>query len=135
MKTVLVLDDDADIRDVVTWKLAHAGYATQAAGDGRTGLALALDGDASGTLADLVLIDWTMPGLTGIEICRRLRANPATARLPIIMLTARAQETEVERGFAAGADDYIKKPFSPREMLSRVQAVLARSEIRSGVPS
>ncbi len=132
MKTVLVLDDDADIRDVVTWKLTHAGYATQSAADGETGLAMALAGDSSGVHADLVLIDWMLPGMTGIEICRRLRENPATARLPIIMLTARAQEAEIERGFAAGADDYIVKPFSPRELLSRVQAVLGRSEVRSG---
>ena len=131
MKTVLVLDDDADIREVVTWKLANAGYDTLAAADGETGLAMALAEDGTGRRPDLVLVDWMKPGMTGIEVCRRLRENPGTATLPIILLTARAQEAEVERGFAAGADDYIVKPFSPREMLSRVQALLARTEARA----
>jgi DNA-binding response OmpR family regulator len=72
-----------------------------------------------------------MPKMTGIEVCRALRDNPVTSRIPIILLTAKAQEVEVERGFAAGVDDYIVKPFSPREMLGRIQAVLARSEARA----
>ncbi len=130
MKTVLVVDDDPDIRELVTWKLTQAGFATLSASDGESGLAAALSSDHEGHVPDLVLVDWMMPKMAGIELCRALRGNPTTAHIPIILLTAKAQENEVERGFAAGVDDYIVKPFSPREMVSRVQALLARSEAR-----
>jgi DNA-binding response OmpR family regulator len=130
MKTVLVVDDDPDIRELITWKLTQAGYSTVAVGDGEAALAAATAGGADGQAPDLILVDWMMPKMTGIEVCRALRDDPATDRIPIILLTAKAQEAEVERGFAAGVDDYIVKPFSPREMLGRVQAVLARSEAR-----
>ncbi|MCA1694162.1 MAG: response regulator, partial [Actinobacteria bacterium] len=80
---------------------------------------------------DLILVDWMMPKMTGIEVCRSVRANPLTSRIPIILLTANAEEAEVERGFAVGVDDYILKPFSPRELLGRIQAVLSRSEART----
>ena len=76
---------------------------------------------------DLVLLDWTMPRMSGIEVCQALRAKPSTAHLPVILLTAKAQETEVAEGMAAGADDYIVKPFSPGELLVRVEALLART--------
>lgn len=128
MKTVLVVDDDPDIRELVIWKLHQAGYATLAAADGEAGLAASVNGDADGRVPDLVLLDWMMPKMAGIEMCRALRENPVTARIPVILLTAKAQEAEVERGFAAGVDDYIVKPFSPREMLGRIQAVLARAQ-------
>lgn len=128
MKSVLVVDDDPDIRELVIWKLHQAGYATMAAGDGEAGLELATNGDESGRVPDLVLVDWMMPKMAGIEVCRALRDNPLTSGIPVILLTAKAQESEVERGFAAGVDDYIVKPFSPREMLGRIQAVLARSQ-------
>ena len=128
MKTVLVVDDDADIRELVIWKLHQAGYATMAAGDGEAGLVAATNGDSTGRLPDLVLLDWMMPKMAGIEMCKALRDNPVTSRIPVILLTAKAQESEVERGFAAGVDDYIVKPFSPREMLGRIQAVLARAQ-------
>ena len=131
MKSVLVIDDDADIRELIAWKLETAGYTTLAAADGEAGLVAAAAGDAEGNRPDLVLVDWMMPKMTGIEVCRALRDNPLTAGVPIILLTAKAQEAEVERGFEAGVDDYIVKPFSPREMLSRIQAVLARSEARA----
>ena len=132
MKTVLVVEDDADIRELITWKLEQAGYSTVAASDGDAGVAAATGAvGASGSAPDLILVDWMMPKMNGLEVTRALRDNPITARIPIILLTAKAQETEVERGFAAGVDDYIVKPFSPREMLSRVRAVLARSEERS----
>lgn len=129
MKTVLVVDDDADIRALIIWKLKQAGYATLAEADGETGLAAA-SGDPAHSDAgppDLVLLDWTMPKMNGIEVCIAMRANPVTAGIPIILLTAKAQVAEVERGFEAGADEYIVKPFSPREMLIRVEAVLART--------
>ncbi len=131
MKTVLVVDDDADIRELITWKLGQAGYTTLVAADGESGLAAATAGDSEGRLPDLILVDWMMPKMSGIDVCRALRENPLTARIPLILLTANAQEADVELGFAAGVDDYIAKPFSPREMLGRIQAVLARSEARA----
>ncbi len=132
MKTVLVVDDDPDIRELVTWKLAQAGYATLAAGDGEAALDVVTAGAIAGRpVPDLVLVDWMMPRITGIEVCRALRENPTTARIPIILLTAKAQESEIECGFEAGVDDYIVKPFSPKAMLVRIEAVLARGEART----
>ena len=122
MPTILVVDDDADIRGVVTFKLEQAGFEVHGEADGEAGLAA-----ANQELPDLVLLDWMMPRLSGIEVCRALRDAPETATIPVILLTAKAQEADVERGFAAGADDYMVKPFSPRELLSRVQALLERT--------
>jgi DNA-binding response OmpR family regulator len=121
MPTVLVVDDDPDIRDIATMKLEQAGLEVVTEADGEGGLAAALE-----LTPDALLLDWMMPRLTGIEVCARLRAHPQTARLPIILLTAKAQEADIERGFAAGANDYIVKPFSPRELVARVNAALAR---------
>ncbi len=121
MPRVLIVDDDPDIRDVAAMKLALAGLDVRAEADGERGLAAALE-----TRPDVVLLDWMMPNLTGLDVCRQLRAMPETAHTTIIMLTAKAQETDIERGFDAGADDYIVKPFSPRELVTRVEAVLAR---------
>ena len=127
MKTILVIDDDPDIRHLVAWKLSQAGFATVAEGDGEAGLAAACGRPGTPSVRPaLVLVDWTMPKLSGIEVCRALRENPDTAHIPMILLTAKAQEAEFERGMAAGADDYIVKPFSPKEMLRRVEALLAR---------
>ena len=85
---------------------------------------------AWGVRPDLVILDWAMPEMSGLDVCLALRADPATAGIPVIMLTAKAQEAQVEQGFAAGADDYIVKPFSPRELVRRVEALLARVEVR-----
>lgn len=131
MKSVVVIDDDADIRELITWKLTNAGYATATANDGEAGLAAVAAAVAGGNAPDLILVDWMMPRMTGIEVCRALRENPETDRIPVVLLTAKAQESEVERGFAVGVDDYIVKPFSPREMLARIQAILARAEARA----
>jgi DNA-binding response OmpR family regulator len=119
---ILVVDDDSDIRDMLSFKLAHAGFDVHTEEDGEAGLAAAQQ-----LAPDVVLLDWMMPGLTGPEVCQALREEPDTARLPVILLTAKAQEADVERGFAAGATDYIVKPFSPRELVARVTAALARS--------
>ncbi len=122
MTAILLADDDEDIREIVAFKLAAAGFAVTTVDDGARALAAARAGPA-----DLVVLDVTMPGLSGIEVCRTLRAEPATADLPIILLTARAQEGDVEVGLEAGADDYVVKPFSPRELVARVEALLARA--------
>ena len=117
----LVVDDDADIRYLVAFKLRQADFLVDEAENGEEGLAAATD-----TLPDVILLDWMMPKLSGVEVLLRLKDDPKTAGIPVIMLTARAQESEIERGFAAGADDYIVKPFSPRELASRVDALLER---------
>jgi DNA-binding response OmpR family regulator len=121
MTLILVVDDDPDISRLVEFKLSHAGMDVVTKTDGETGLAA-----AEQLLPELVLLDWIMPKLTGIEVCQRLRANSRTARIPVVLLTAKAQQADVQRGSAAGADDYIIKPFSPRELLTRVEALLVR---------
>jgi DNA-binding response OmpR family regulator len=121
MATVLIVDDDPDIRDIAAIKLEQAGLQVLTEADGEAGLAAALEQSP-----DLLLLDWMMPRLTGIEVCTRLREHEQTAQTPIILLTAKAQEADIERGFAAGANDYIVKPFSPRELVVRVTAALAR---------
>jgi DNA-binding response OmpR family regulator len=118
---VLVADDDDDIRDLVAFRLDRAGYEVLRAGDGQQALDLAKE-----HVPDLAVLDVMMPKLTGYDVTRELRANAATSRIPVILLTARVQEADVARGFEAGADDYVKKPFSPQELKARVQAVLGR---------
>jgi two-component system phosphate regulon response regulator PhoB len=118
---ILVADDDMDIRDLVAFKLEQAGYDVVAVDNGLAALT-----EATQNPPDLVVLDVMMPGMSGIDVCRQLRQDAGTKALPIILLTARAQEGDVEVGFGAGADDYLVKPFSPRELVTRVEAVLAR---------
>jgi DNA-binding response OmpR family regulator len=118
---VLVADDDDDIRDLVAFRLDRAGYEVLRAGDGQQALDLARE-----HVPALAVLDVMMPKLTGYDVTRELRADAATSRIPVILLTARVQEADVARGFEAGADDYVKKPFSPQELKARVQAVLGR---------
>jgi DNA-binding response OmpR family regulator len=116
---VLVVDDDAMVADVVVAYLEQAGYAVEAVGDGRTAIDRAL-----AEPPDLIILDLMLPGFDGLEVCRRIRA---LAPVPIIMLTARVQTGDRVTGLELGADDYVTKPFSPRELVSRVRAVLRRS--------
>jgi DNA-binding response OmpR family regulator len=118
---VLAADDDQDILDLVAFRLERSGYTVLQARDGEEALALAIK-----EVPDLAVLDVMMPKLDGFEVTRRLRAEAATSRMPIILLTARAQDADVQRGFEAGADDYIRKPFSPEELRARVQAILGR---------
>jgi DNA-binding response OmpR family regulator len=120
-RTLLVADDDDDILQLVSFRLERAGYKVVTAADGQQALAAARQHQP-----DLAVLDVMMPGLNGYEVTRQLRADPATAAIPVILLTARVQEADVSRGFEAGADDYLRKPFSPQELRSRVQALLAR---------
>jgi DNA-binding response OmpR family regulator len=120
-KVVLVADDDRDIADLVMFRLDRSGYEVLQAFDGREALDLALE-----RLPDLCVLDVTMPRLDGYEVTRRLRATDATRSIPIILLTARAQEADEQRAFDAGATDYVRKPFSPQDLKSRVQALLER---------
>jgi DNA-binding response OmpR family regulator len=119
--TVLVADDDPDIQALVAFRLERAGYDVITADDGESALALAIEHQP-----DLAVLDVMMPRLDGYGVTRGMRSHEATARTPIILLTARVQEADVARGFEAGADDYLKKPFSPQELRARVQAILGR---------
>jgi len=121
MALVLVADDDPDIRELVAFKLEQLGAETLSVEDGETALAMIRQ-----RRPDLAILDIAMPGLSGIDVCRMIRADPEIAHTPVLMLTARVQEQDVERGFAVGADDYVTKPFSPRELMSRIQTLLSR---------
>lgn len=118
---ILVADDDLDILDLVVFKLTQAGYEVVAVTDGVAALA-AIEADPP----RLAIIDVMMPGLSGIDVLRRVRANEATKDLDVILLTARSRDSDVDVGFATGANDYVVKPFSPRELLHRVNTLLAR---------
>lgn len=117
---ILVVDDEASIRELLTFNLKKNGYEVTAAADGRKALAKAAG-------MDLVLLDIMLPEVDGLEVCRRLKADPQTSGIPIIMLTAKAEEIDRVLGLELGADDYVVKPFSMRELLARVKAVLRRS--------
>jgi DNA-binding response OmpR family regulator len=120
---IVIADDDQDILDLVVFKLTQAGFETVAVSDGEAALS-AIEADPP----RLAILDVMMPGLSGIEVLRRIRANQATRDLDVILLTARARDTDVDTGYATGASDYVIKPFSPRELLQRVNAVLARGD-------
>ena len=119
---VLIVEDEPDIRELVVHHLKRDGYQVSAASSGEEALRQVQAGPP-----DLVLLDLMMPAMDGLEVCRRLRQDPATAMLPIVMLTAKGDEVDRVLGLEIGADDYIVKPFSPKELLARVRAVLRRS--------
>ena len=119
---VLVVEDEPDIRDLLAFHLERDGYQVTRATTGREALR-----QLRAAPPDLVILDLMLPKLDGLEVCRRLRADPATAALPVIMLTAKGDEVDRVVGLEMGADDYVVKPFSPKEMLARVRAVLRRA--------
>lgn len=120
-KRILVVDDEPDVRELVVYRLRRSGYDVREAKNGEEALQMAI-ADAP----DLVVADVMMPRIDGFELTRRLRDHEATSRVPVILLTAKTQEADVSQGFTAGADDYLKKPFSPDELVARVRAVLGR---------
>jgi DNA-binding response OmpR family regulator len=122
MASILIADDDRDIRDLVIFKLRQAGHQVFWADDGVT----ALD-TIRAERPEVAILDVMMPGLSGVDVTRELRADESLAGTRVILLTARAQEADVQAGFSVGADDYVVKPFSPRELQSRVTALLSRS--------
>lgn len=122
-RPVLIVEDDPDIAESLRYNLEREGLAALVAETGEKGLAAALDAKNPPAL---VILDLMLPGMSGTELCRRLRREPATRRTPIIMLTARVSESDRVAGFDLGADDYITKPFSVRELMARVRAVLRR---------
>ncbi|MBK7622515.1 MAG: response regulator [Kineosporiaceae bacterium] len=122
MASILVVDDDPDICALLEFKLSSGGHEVSVEHDGEAALA-ALEQQQ----VDLVLLDWMMPRMGGLEVCLAMRADDRYSHIPVLMLTAKAQEADVQRGLAAGADDYILKPFSPREVAARIDASLARA--------
>src|SRR5437879_3824723 len=120
---ILIVEDEAPLTLLLRYNLEAAGYAVESAARGDEAELKLRE-----TMPDLVVLDWMLPGVSGIELCRRLRAQPDTRQLPIIMLTARGEEGERVRGLATGADDYIVKPFSVPELLARIRALLRRAK-------
>ncbi len=124
-RTILIVEDEKEIRNLLVHYLRKEGFHPSAAPDGETGLALARSGRP-----DLVVLDILLPGMDGLEVLRKLRAGAETAAIPVIMLTAKGDETDRVVGLELGADDYIPKPFSPREVVARIKAVIRRSGAR-----
>jgi len=122
MERVLIVDDDPDIVRLVRYNLSHSGYEVQSAGTGREALEL-----VERQPPDLVVLDVMLPDVDGLEVCRTLRQQSSSRRIPILMLTARGEEIDRVVGFELGADDYVSKPFSPRELVLRVKSILRRS--------
>lgn len=120
-KRILIVEDEQPIREMVMFALANAGYEVREAADARQAQTCIAE-----RLPDLVLLDWMLPGISGIDYARRLKKDDLTRELPIIMLTARAEEEDTVQGLESGADDYMTKPFSPRELVARIRAVLRR---------
>lgn len=118
---ILVVEDEPAIQELIAANLARAGHHVVRAPDAETAQRIVRD-----ALPDLVLLDWMLPGMSGIELARRLRADERTRAIPIIMLTARGEEQDRVAGLEMGADDYVTKPFSPRELMARIKAVLRR---------
>jgi phosphate regulon transcriptional regulator PhoB len=126
MKRILIIEDDKDIVELVRYNLEKEGFQVSAEGDGLNGLA-----SAKKSPPDLLLLDLMLPRLLGLEICKELRRSEKVARMPILMLTARGEEADRVVGLELGADDYVSKPFSPRELVARVKALLRRTEFGS----
>lgn len=127
-QNILIIEDEADIAESLRYNFERDGFKTQVAESGEKGLRVALDEKLS---PSLIILDLMLPGMSGLELCRRLRREPQTRRTPIIMLTAKAAEADKVAGLEIGADDYIVKPFSVKEVLARVRAVLRRSDENS----
>jgi len=126
-KTILVVDDEKNIRELVKFNLESRGYKVIEAADGEEALKLVKTSEPA-----LIILDLMLPKVEGLEVCRILKGNPSTKKLPIIMLTALGDEIDKIVGLELGADDYITKPFSPRELVARVRAVIRRVENREG---
>lgn len=119
--TILIVEDDAAIRDMLCFSLRHAGFDCEPVSDAEQGLEW-----LSSSKPDLILLDWMLPGIDGIEFIRRLRANEYIADIPVIMLTAKGESEDLVKGFSVGADDYVNKPFSPPELIARIKGLLRR---------
>jgi len=128
-QTILIVDDEDDIQDVVALALETAGFNTLTASNGKEGFTLAVDESP-----DLIVLDWMMPEVNGLELLRRLRRDERTLHLPVIMLSAKSEIDNRSQGLDEGADDYLTKPFSPKELVSRVKAILRRADANMKQP-
>ena len=124
---ILIVEDEPAIRDLISVNLRHAGFEPIEAADADQARR-----EIDATLPDMILLDWMLPDISGVELARRLRADDRTRGLAILMLTARAEESDTLQGFEAGVDDYLSKPFSPRELIARIKALLRRSAPEAG---
>ncbi|MCC6826913.1 MAG: phosphate regulon transcriptional regulator PhoB [Novosphingobium sp.] len=120
--SILVVEDDVALCELLTWNLGAEGYEVRSTGDGEEALLMVRE-----QAPDAIILDWMIEQVPGIEVCRQLRKDKETAKVPILMLTARGEEEDRIRGLKTGADDYVTKPFSPRELLARIEALLRRS--------
>jgi two-component system phosphate regulon response regulator PhoB len=127
MPTVLVVEDDTDIRNLLCRALTSAGYATRAESDGRAALAAIRHNPP-----DLVLLDYGLPGMNGLDVCRALRGPTGCAGPPIVLISGHVRAADIERGLAAGADDYVTKPFSPRRLIDSIPSVVDAGGARRG---
>ncbi len=118
---ILVIEDDEDIQELVTYNLAREGYQVSTAGSGEAGVEA-----TRRAKPDLILLDLMLPGIDGLEVCRMLRADPHTAHVPVVMLTAKGEESDIITGLEIGADDYLTKPFSPKVLVARIRNILRR---------
>jgi len=123
--TVLIVEDEPDLREILRYNLEREGFKVIESEDGEAGLALLRK-----HLPKIVLLDIMLPGMDGVEICRSIKYDPQTRSIPVIMVTARGDESDIVLGLGVGADDYIIKPFSPRELVARIKAVLRRAKVR-----
>lgn len=123
---ILIIEDDSDISELVQYNLEREGYKVFASANGESGFT-----QATQLKPDLIVLDLMLPGLDGLSVCRKLRAHPITAEVPIVMLSAKGEESDVVVGLEMGADDYVTKPFSPKELLARIRAVMRRPRLNS----
>ncbi len=130
MRQILIVEDEKPIREMIAFALKRAGFGVQEAEDSHSARVLLAEKQP-----DLLLVDWMLPDMSGLELTRLIKREPATRELPVILLTARAAEGDKVAGLDGGADDYVTKPFSPRELLSRINAVLRRAGGASGEDS
>ena len=128
-ETILIVEDEKDIVKMLDYNLKKEGYKTLVANDGEDALDM-----ANTKLPDFILLDLMLPGVDGLEICKELKSERKTAAIPVIMLTAKAQESDKIVGLELGADDYVTKPFSPRELIARIKAVLRRGKENDKLP-
>lgn len=119
---ILIVEDEPDIREILEYNLEREGFEVFSAPDGRVGLS-----EARRRVPDLVLLDLMLPGLDGLDVCRQLKDSPSTRGIPVVMVTAKGDEADVVLGLGLGADDYVTKPFSPKELVARIKAVMRRS--------
>lgn len=122
-ESILIVDDEEDIIELIRYNLSKAGYRVSCVGTGEEGLSF-----AKSTPPDLIILDLMLPGVDGLDVCRKLKSDPATQDIPIIMVTARGEEADIVTGLEMGADDYLAKPFSPRVLLARIKSVLRRGK-------